>query len=80
MNPAVRQELRQQRQSTDGVLRDYCDSIFFKQHPLFKNHPNALQLLMHYDDVEVANPLGSKAGTHKLGMCKCSLMGTCKLE
>lgn len=24
---------------------------------------------MYYDDVEVANPLGSRAGNHKLGMC-----------
>lgn len=30
-------------------------------------HMNALAFVLYYDDIEVANPLGSRAGTHKLG-------------
>ena len=55
-NPSVRQ-----------VLRDFCDANFVKAHPVFKAHPDALQFILFYDDMEVANPLGAKAGIHKLG-------------
>jgi len=48
-------------------MMDFCDGEFFKQHPVFRKHPTALQIIIYYDDIEVANPLGSKAGTHKLG-------------
>ena len=53
--------------SKDGLLREYCDGEAFKTHPLFTIYPNALQLMLFYDDIEVCNPLGSKARTHKLG-------------
>ena len=66
-NPSVRQEILHSHHSTDGVLRDFCDANFFKAHPVFKAHPNALQFILFYDDIEVANPLGAKAGIHKLG-------------
>ena len=48
-------------------MRDFCDGEFFKQHPIFSHHKNALQIILYYDDIEVANPLGSRAGNHKLG-------------
>lgn len=34
---------------------------------MFSAHPLALQFVIYYDDIEVANPLGAKAGFHKLG-------------
>lgn len=52
----------------DNLLGDYCDSEHFKQHELFGNDPHALQLLLYFDEVEVCNPLGSRANKHKLGM------------
>ena len=48
-------------------MRDICDGQWIKQHVVFTAHPNALQFLIYYDDIEVANPLGAKAGAHKLG-------------
>ena len=39
----------------------------FRNHPLFSRDPTALQLFLYYDEVEPANPLGSKTGKHKLG-------------
>ena len=48
-------------------MKDFCDATFCKEHPVFKSHPQALQLVLYYDDTEVANLLGSKAGVHKLG-------------
>ena len=54
-NPSVRQEVCCSHHSTDGVLRDFCDANFVKAHPVFKTHPNALQFILFYDDIEVAN-------------------------
>lgn len=34
---------------------------------LFQEKPYAFQLHLHYDDLEVSNPLGSRSGIHKIG-------------
>ena len=36
------------------------------QHPLFSVSTKAIQIILYYDDFEVANPLGSKAIVHKI--------------
>ena len=64
----MRRELERTHQSTDEFMSDYCDAQFFKSHPIFSKHPTALQFILNYDDIEVANPLGAKAGNHKLGI------------
>jgi hypothetical protein len=48
-----------------GLLSDFCDGEVFRSHPLFSVHSTALQIF-YYDDLEVCNPLGSKAKIHKL--------------
>ncbi len=55
-------------QLESGKLGDYCDGEQFRSHPLFQKDACALQVTLYYDDVEVCNPLGSKAKIHKLGM------------
>ena len=60
-------EIRHPHESYDGVMRDFCDGEFVKTHPVLRRHRNALQILFYHDDIEVANPLGAKAGLHKLG-------------
>ena len=51
-------------------MRDFCDGDLFSagQHPLLSVHEKAIQLILYNDDFEVANPLGSKATVHKIGM------------
>lgn len=61
------EEVQTSRDSRDGVYRDYCDGDFIRNHPLFKHNEEMLQLVFYFDEVEVANPLGSKRGKHKLG-------------
>ena len=51
----------------DWLLSDYYDGSEYKSHPLFSTS-QCLELIIYYDDVEVCNPLGSRAKTHKL--CK----------
>ena len=48
-------------------MKDFRDGSFHREHPVFSSHPQALQVIIYYDDIEVANPLGAKAGNHKLG-------------
>lgn len=48
-------------------MRDYCDGIVAKKHPLFSTSMGSLQILLYYDDLEVCNPLGSRKSIHKLG-------------
>lgn len=52
---------------SDGVLGDFCDGKMCRTHPYLKQHPDALQLVGYYDEIEVCNPLGSHSGVHKLG-------------
>ncbi|CAG0887614.1 unnamed protein product [Darwinula stevensoni] len=37
----------------DGIMRDWCDGAFFHKHPVFSCNPNALSLIMSYDDIEL---------------------------
>lgn len=52
---------------TDGLIADYCDGSFVKNHPYFQRNPNALQLVMYFDEVEICDALASHKGQHKLG-------------
>ncbi|XP_056439497.1 uncharacterized protein LOC130376301 isoform X1 [Gadus chalcogrammus] len=49
------------------LYSDFCGGSYFKSNQLFSSCPHALQIQVYYDDFETANPLGSKAGLHKLG-------------
>lgn len=55
---------------SDGLLGDYCDGSFLKNHLYFQTNPNALQLLLYFDEIEVCDPLASHRGQHKLGNIK----------
>lgn len=48
-------------------MGDFCDSKSYKDSELFQVDPCALQIQLYYDEVEVCNPIGSKAKIHKLG-------------
>ena len=54
---------------------DYCDGEIYKNHPLFSTHQDALQLIIYFDEIETANPLGSYRGYHKLGKLKSFFQG-----
>ena len=60
----------------DGTLGDYCDGSIYKHHDLFKSNPNAIQVMLYYDDVEVVNPIGSRTKKHKLGTVCLSCLST----
>ena len=61
-------------------MKDFCDGVIYKNHPVFKSQNLALQIVLYYDDVETANPLGSKAGNHKLGIYSLYILGIYSLN
>lgn len=64
----VMEEIETSRTSADPVYRDFCDGSFMKTHSILKQNHEAIHLAFYFDELEVANPLGSKKGKHKLGM------------
>lgn len=44
----------------------FSSGEIFQKNELFKLHPNSLQIQMAMDEVEIANPIGSKATLYKL--------------
>ena len=50
----------------DGFFHDFIDGDIFKSHPLFLKFPTALQLVLYTDEIELCNPLGSRANKNKL--------------
>lgn len=66
-NPDVLHEVDNPHHSNDDVLRDVLDGEFVQNHPIFAVQKDALIILGYFDDLEIANPLGSKAKVHKIG-------------
>ena len=60
----VQEEVETERCREDGILRDFCDGSFVRN---LVTEESTLFLAFYHDDLEVANPLGSKRGVHKLG-------------
>ena len=60
-------ELLESRSTTTNLLQDFCDGNSYKSHPLFSTDNQALQIIAYFDELEIANPLGSYVAKHKLG-------------
>ncbi|XP_059909523.1 uncharacterized protein LOC132459156 [Gadus macrocephalus] len=59
--------------SREGYLYDFVDGDMFRNHPLYSRKPNALQLILYTDEIEICNPLGSYTRANKLLMVYYSL-------
>ena len=40
----------------------------YKSHSLFSKEPKSIQIVAHYDELELCNPLGTHVKRHKLGI------------
>lgn len=72
--PGVFDHMRNYLASTchEGTVTDFKDGELWRNHPVRLKHANKESTLVipifdYFDDVEVANPLGSHAGIHKIG-------------
>ncbi len=59
--------------SNDDIMRDFQDGLFCRQHEFFSD-PRNIRLLLYVDECEIANPLGSKAGLHKISVIYCTIL------
>lgn len=55
--PEVATAVRNPHYSCSTMMKDVCDGSFVQSHPLFVKEPNALQIILNYDDMEIVNPL-----------------------
>lgn len=66
-NPNVLHKVDNHHHSNSDVMHDVLDGYYVKNHPIFAIQKDALIILGYFDDLEIANPLGSKAKIHKIG-------------
>ena len=57
----------------NGLMEDFCDGAQFKSHPLFSVDMCALQIIAHYNEIELCNPLGAHVKKHKVGVVTYTL-------
>ena len=57
----------------DQVYRTVLDGFHYRNDPFFIRNPDALAIILYYDDLGIANPLGVKSTTHKLSMFNWTL-------
>ena len=60
--------LREPQTCENGVLFDFQDGELFQNDQYFKDHKEAIALIIYHDEIEVCSRLGSKAGKHKLDL------------
>ena len=52
--------------SQSGLMEDFCDGAFVKDHPVIARDSKALQFIINTDSLEVVNPIGSHTKKHKI--------------
>ena len=45
---------------TKGIIEKFCDGNTFQNYGVFSGHPQALQVLMYFDEFKVTNALTSR--------------------
>lgn len=67
--PGVMEQILSYRQMArdDDILTDFQDGEYYKRIVAMNGTDLIIPIVFYYDDMEVANPLGSKAGVHKQG-------------
>lgn len=53
---------------SSNTYSSYKDGEEFKKNLFLMQYPHSLRINLYYDELEVANPIGSKGGIHKVGM------------
>ena len=58
-NPNVLTHIANPSFSLDGILRDDGDGSNTRQHPLVNLYPDTLRIRLYYDDLQLADAIGS---------------------
>jgi len=65
-NKKISSQLLQQVTNKPNILSSFSDGTVYREHPVYQNHPQALQIILYADEFDVVNPLGVHAAVHKL--------------
>ena len=65
-NDDVRTQILNPEASAEGHLRSFRDGAVYKNHPIFSQHPYAIEIVVYADEFEVVNPLGPHKKKHKI--------------
>ena len=65
-NKQISSQLLQQVPKKPNILSDFSDGTVYREHPVYQNHPQALQIVLYADEFDVVNPLGVHASVHKV--------------
>ncbi|KAK3929434.1 Zinc finger protein 423 [Frankliniella fusca] len=66
-NAYLRNLILSEEPSSDGGYRNYKDGSDFKRNRFLQKFKYAIRIILYYDDLEIANALGSKDTIHRLG-------------
>lgn len=59
-------KFQSEHQCIPGVYKYFCCGEVYQSSEFFRSNPNAIQLQLAIDDVEICDPLGSKSNLHKV--------------
>ena len=65
-NKKLSSQLLQQVPKRPNILSSFSDGTVYQEHPVYQNHPQALEIILYADEFDVVNPLGVHASVHKL--------------
>ena len=72
-DPLILNEVLNGHESTDGVMRDFCDGDYIRNLQVAGNKP-CLQFLINTDSVEITNPIGAHVKKHKIDVFYWTLL------
>jgi len=67
-NQEIRENIENPRQYEDGLFRTVLDGSYYRESDLCQRHQNVLAVILYYDDLCIANTLGTAAKKHKMSM------------
>lgn len=67
-NEEIRLNVENPKLHENGIFRTVLDGSYYRENALSQNYNNTLAIIFYYDDLGIANPLGSAAKTHKMSM------------
>ena len=67
-NKRIAELIFAKKEFSEGFYYDITDGEWFKEDQYFKDHPDALMVIIFHDELEICNPLGSRASVHKVDM------------
>ena len=65
-DPVMSNEILSGHTSKDHYLRDFCDGSIYENHAGFNHCAKNIQIILYYDEILPANPLGSRTSQSKI--------------